>query len=388
MYTIKLLNRIAQVGLNRLPDGFAVDSEAANPDGILVRSAAMHDMVFGDRLLAIARAGAGTNNIPIDRCAEEGIVVFNTPGANANAVKELAVAALLMASRDLTGGNAWVRAVAAEGKDDVAKAVEKGKSAFAGPEIRNKTLGVIGLGAIGGMVANAGYALHMDVVGYDPYLSVSSALRLSRAVKVVKSIEALCAECDYISIHVPYTPETKHTINAKLIDGMKDGVRIINLARGELVDDEAMIAALECGKVARYVTDFPNNRNTLAKNVVALPHLGASTPESEDNCAVMAANELADYLLNGNIANSVNMPACEMARSGVVRLCVLHRNVPNMLASFLALLSAEGANVENMVSKSRGDWAYTMIDFAAEIPAGATDQIHAMDGVVRLRTLR
>ncbi len=388
MYTIKLLNRIAQVGLDRLPDGFAVDSEAANPDGILVRSAAMHDMVFGDRLLAIARAGAGTNNIPIDRCAEEGIVVFNTPGANANAVKELAVAALLMASRDLTGGNAWVRAVAAEGKDDVAKAVEKGKSAFAGPEIRNKTLGVIGLGAIGGMVANAGYALHMDVVGYDPYLSVSSALRLSRAVKVVKSIEALCAECDYISIHVPYTPETKHTINAKLIDGMKDGVRIINLARGELVDDEAMIAALECGKVARYVTDFPNNRVTLAKNVVALPHLGASTPESEDNCAVMAANELADYLLNGNIANSVNMPACEMARSGVVRLCVLHRNVPNMLASFLALLSAEGANVENMVSKSRGDWAYTMIDFAAEIPAGATDQIHAMDGVVRLRTLR
>ena len=388
MYTIKPLNRIAQVGLNRLPDGFAVDSEAANPDGILVRSAAMHDMVFGDRLLAIARAGAGTNNIPIDRCAEEGIVVFNTPGANANAVKELAVAALLMASRDLTGGNAWVRAVAAEGKDDVAKAVEKGKSAFAGPEIRNKTLGVIGLGAIGGMVANAGYALHMDVVGYDPYLSVSSALRLSRAVKVVKSIEALCAECDYISIHVPYTPETKHTINAKLIDDMKDGVRIINLARGELVDDEAMIAALECGKVARYVTDFPNNRITLAKNVVALPHLGASTPESEDNCAVMAANELADYLLNGNIANSVNMPACEMARSGVVRLCVLHRNVPNMLASFLALLSAEGANVENMVSKSRGDWAYTMIDFAAEIPAGATDQIHAMDGVVRLRTLR
>ena len=388
MYTIKLLNRIAQAGLNRLPDGFAVDSEAANPDGILVRSAAMHDMVFGDRLLAIARAGAGTNNIPIDRCAEEGIVVFNTPGANANAVKELAVAALLMASRDLTGGNAWVRAVAAKGKDDVAKAVEKGKSAFAGPEIRNKTLGVIGLGAIGGMVANAGYALHMDVVGYDPYLSVSSALRLSRAVKVVKSIEALCAECDYISIHVPYTPETKHTINAKLIDGMKDGVRIINLARGELVDDEAMIAALECGKVARYVTDFPNNRITLAKNVVALPHLGASTPESEDNCAVMAANELADYLLNGNIANSVNMPACEMARSGVVRLCVLHRNVPNMLASFLALLSAEGANVENMVSKSRGDWAYTMIDFAAEIPAGATDQIHAMDGVVRLRTLR
>ena len=388
MYTIKLLNRIAQVGLDRLPDGFAVDSEAANPDGILVRSAAMHDMVFGDRPLAIARAGAGTNNIPIDRCAEEGIVVFNTPGANANAVKELAVAALLMASRDLTGGNAWVRAVAAEGKDDVAKAVEKGKNAFAGPEIRNKTLGVIGLGAIGGMVANAGYALHMDVVGYDPYLSVSSALRLSRAVKVVKSIEALCAECDYISIHVPYTPETKHTINAKLIDGMKDGVRIINLARGELVDDEAMIAALECGKVARYVTDFPNNRITLAKNVVALPHLGASTPESEDNCAVMAANELADYLLNGNIANSVNMPACEMARSGVVRLCVLHRNVPNMLASFLALLSAEGANVENMVNKSRGDWAYTMIDFAAEIPAGATDQIHAMDGVVRLRTLR
>ena len=388
MYSILPLNKIAQIGLDQLPaDQFVVDNAAENPDGILVRSAAMHDMTFGDNLLAIARAGAGTNNIPVDRCAEEGIVVFNTPGANANAVMELSVAALLMASRDLTGGNAWVRGVAEAGDQDVAKAVEKGKSAFVGPEIRNKTLGVIGLGAIGGKVANAGYALHMNVIGYDPYLSVASALELSRAVKVVKTIEELVAQCDYISIHVPYMDSTKHTINEALINQMKDGVRILNLARGELVDDDAMIAALESGKVAKYVTDFPNNKITLAKNVVALPHLGASTPESEDNCAVMAAEEITDYILNGNIRNSVNMPACEMARSGVVRLCVLHRNVPNMLSSFLSALSADGANVENMVNKSRGDWAYTMIDFADEIPAAAVEHVRAMDGVVRVRTL-
>ena len=387
MYTVKTLNNIAQVGLDRLPEGCTVDNSCENPDGILVRSAAMHDMAFGDRLLAIARAGAGTNNIPIDRCSEEGIVVFNTPGANANAVTELSIAALMMASRDLTGGCEWVRGVASQGDQDVAKAVEKGKSAFVGPEIRNKTLGVIGLGAIGVQVANAGYALHMDVIGYDPYLSVASALRLSRAVKVVKSLEELCAACDYISIHVPYTADTRHTINAALISQMKDGVRVINLARGDLVDDEAMIAALESGKVARYVTDFPNNQITLAKNVVALPHLGASTPESEDNCAVMAAEELSDYLLNGNIRNSVNMPACEMARSGIVRLCVLHRNVPNMLASFLTVLSSKGANVENMVNKSRGDWAYTMIDFSHELPASAVALVREMDGVIRLRML-
>ncbi len=387
MYTIKTLNNIAQVGLDRLPEYCTVDNACENPDGILVRSAAMHDMVFGDKLLAIARAGAGTNNIPLERCSENGIVVFNTPGANANAVKELAIAALMMASRDLTGGYEWVRSIAAKGDEDVAKAVEKGKSVFVGPEILNKTLGVIGLGAIGVQVANAGYALHMDVVGYDPYLSVASALRLSRAVKVVKTLEELCACCDYISIHVPYNDSTRHTINADLISQMKDGVRIINLARGELVDDEAMIEALESGKVARYVTDVPNNRITLVKNVVALPHLGASTPESEDNCAVMAAEELADYLRNGNIRNSVNMPACEMTRSGIVRLCILHRNVPNMIASFLAVLSAEGANIENMVNKSRGDWAYTMIDFAHEVPPSAVDHVREMEGVVRLRIL-
>ena len=387
MYSVKTLNNIAQIGLDHLPETCTVDNACENPDGILVRSAAMHDIVFGNKLLAIARAGAGTNTIPIDRCSEEGIVVFNTPGANANAVKELGIAALMMASRDLTGGYEWVRNVARAGDQDVAKAVEKGKSAFVGPEIRNKTLGVIGLGAIGVQVANAGYALHMDVIGYDPYLSVASALRLSRAVKVVKTLEELCAVCDYISIHVPYTAETKHTINEALIGHMKDGVRVINLARGELVDDDAMIAALESGKVARYVTDFPNNKITLAKNVVALPHLGASTPESEDNCAVMAAEELADYLINGNIRNSVNMPACEMARSGIVRLCVLHRNVPNMLASFLTVLSSEGANVENMVNKSRGDWAYTMIDFAHEVPPSAVEHVREMNGVIRLRML-
>ena len=387
MYTIQTLNKIAPVGLARFPAGFTVDNACTDPDGILVRSAAMHEMDFNPNLLAIARAGAGTNNIPLARCAEAGIVVFNTPGANANAVTELAIAALLAASRDLTGGNAWIRAVAAAGNEDVAKAVEKGKSAYAGPELRSKRLGVIGLGAIGVQVANAGYALHMDVMGYDPYLSVNSALRLSRAVQVVPTLEELCAACDYITIHVPYNEQTKHTIDARLLSGMKDGVRIINLARGELVDDEAMIAALESGKVARYVTDFPNNRITLAKNVVAFPHLGASTPESEDNCAIMAVQELTDYLCNGNIRNSVNMPACEMARSGVVRLCILHRNVPNMIASFLSVLAADGANVENMVNKSRGDWAYTMIDFSDALPAAAPAQVRAMDGVVRLRIL-
>ena len=335
------------------------------------------------------RAGAGTNNIPLARCAEAGIVVFNTPGANANAVTELAIAALLLASRDITGGNHLdSRRRRLQATRTSPKPVEKGKSAFAGPELRSKTSGR----HRPGRHRRAGRptpvsALHMDVMGYDPYLSVNSALRLSRAVQVVTTLEELCAACDYITIHVPYNEQTKHTIDTRLLSGMKDGVRIINLARGELVDDEAMIAALESGKVARYVTDFPNNRITLAKNVVAFPHLGASTPESEDNCAIMAVQELTDYLCNGNIRNSVNMPACEMARSGVVRLCILHRNVPNMIASFLSVLAADGANVENMVNKSRGDWAYTMIDFSDALPAAALAQVRAMDGVVRLRIL-
>lgn len=381
------LNKIAACGTDRLGAGYTVTDVLDTADGVMVRSAAMHDMALPQSLLAIARAGAGVNNIPVDKCSDAGIVVFNTPGANANAVKELVIAGLLLSSRKVVPAIAWAKTLKGEG-DMVGKLVEKGKSAFAGPEIAGKKLGVIGLGAIGVLVANAARALGMEVYGYDPFLSVDTAWKLSRDVHHAVDLETIYKECDYITVHVPLLPDTKGMLNADAFAVMKDGVRVLNFARDGLVNSADMLAALESGKVAAYVVDFPTEEMLDVENVIAIPHLGASTPESEDNCAVMAANELADYLLNGNIANSVNMPACEMARSGVVRLCVLHRNVPNMLASFLALLSAEGANVENMVSKSRGDWAYTMIDFAAEIPAGATDQIHAMDGVVRLRTLR
>lgn len=387
MYTIQTLNKISHLGLDRLTArGFLIDDAASSPEGILVRSAAMHAMVFPSSLLGIARAGAGVNNIPLDRCAEEGIVVFNTPGANANAVKELVVGGMIMASRDVMGGSQWVREQVKAGVD-VTTVVEKGKAAYVGPEITGKTLGVIGLGAIGVLVANVACAMGMEVVGYDPYLSVSTALRLDRNVTVVQTLDELAAASDYITIHVPYNDETKHTINAQLIAKMKNGVRILNLARGELVCDEDMLAALEADKVACYVTDFPNNRIALAKNVLPLPHLGASTPESEDNCAVMAADELADYLLNGNIRNSVNLPDCEMARSGAVRLCIIHRNVPNMLSTFLAELSAEGANIENMVNKSRGKYAYTMIDFAERVPEKALEFVRTMPDVLRLRVI-
>lgn len=387
MYTIQTLNKISALGLDRLKNrGFTIDDGASSPEGILVRSAKLHDAAFPSSLLAIARAGAGVNNIPLERCAEEGIVVFNTPGANANAVKELVIGGMIMASRDVMGGSQWVREQVKAGVD-VTSVVEKGKAAYVGPEITGKTLGVIGLGAIGVLVANVAAAMGMEVVGYDPYLSVSTALRLDRSVSVVQTLDALAAVSDYITIHVPYNDETKHTIHAGLIAGMKDGVRILNLARGELVNDDDMLAALEADKVACYVTDFPNNKIALAKNVLPLPHLGASTPESEDNCAVMAADELADYLLNGNIRNSVNLPACEMARSGAVRLCIVHRNVPNMLSSFLAELSAEGANVENMVNKSRGKYAYTMIDFAEEVPEKALAFVRSMPDVLRLRVI-
>ncbi len=387
MYTIQTLNKISSLGLDRLTNrGFAIDDAASSPEGILVRSAKLHDTVFPSSLLAIARAGAGVNNIPLERCAEEGIVVFNTPGANANAVKELVIGGMIMASRDVMGGSAWVREQVASGVD-VTTVVEKGKAAYVGPEITGKTLGVIGLGAIGVLVANVAAAMGMEVVGYDPYLSVSTALRLDRSVAVVQTLDELAVASDYITIHVPYNDETKDTINAVLIAKMKDGVRILNLARGELVNDDDILAALESGKVACYVTDFPNNKIALAKNVLPLPHLGASTPESEDNCAVMAADELADYLLNGNIRNSVNLPACEMARSGAVRLCIIHRNVPNMLSSFLAELSAEGANIENMVNKSRGKYAYTMIDFAEDVPEMALEFVRGMPDVLRLRVI-
>ncbi len=388
MFQVKTMNSISKAGLCRLPeDMYTVGSDLNNEDAILVRSAKLHDYPFPENLLAIARAGAGTNNIPVDRCAESGIVVFNTPGANANAVKELALCAMLLASRDIAGGIAWVREQAKNPDVDVAAAVEKGKSAFVGPEIYRKTLGVVGLGAIGALVCNIALNMGMEVYGCDPFLSVDAALRLDRHVKVVKDVNELYRNADYVTIHVPYNATTKHTINDKAIANMKDGVRIINLARGELVDDEAMKAALASGKVARYVTDFPNSNITNVPGVVPIPHLGASTPESEDNCAQMAADELKDYLENGNIRNSVNYPSVGMDRSGVQRICVFHKNIPAVLSSLTGQLSGDGINVENMTNKSKGEYAYTMVDISAPASEVALTHIRGINGVLRVRVI-
>ena len=388
MFKIKTMNKISPKGLAELPtDSYIVGDDVMNEDGILVRSAKLHEYPFPENLWAIARAGAGTNNIPVDRCSEAGIVVFNTPGANANAVKELVLCAMLVASRDVMGGSAWVREQAQTEGVDVAATVEKGKAAFVGPELYRKTLGVIGLGAIGALVCNIGLDLGMDVYGYDPYLSVDAALRLDRHVHVVKDIAELYKVSDYITIHVPYMDETRHTIDADALAAMKDGVRVINLARGELVDDDAMIAALESGKAACYVTDFPNNKITLAKHVVAIPHLGASSPESEENCAVMAAQEVRGYLENGNIKNSVNFPNVEMERTGVQRLCVIHRNIPAMLANITRQLSEDGVNVPNMTNKSKGDYAYTIVDVDSPVTDEAIADLKAIPGIIRMRLI-
>ena len=388
MFKIKTMIKISPKGLAELPtDSYIVGDDVMNEDGILVRSAKLHEYPFPENLRAIARAGAGTNNIPVDRCSEAGIVVFNTPGANANAVKELVLCAMLVASRDVMGGSAWVREQAQTEGVDVAATVEKGKAAFVGPELYRKTLGVIGLGAIGALVANVALSLGMEVYGYDPYLSVDAALRLDRHVHVVKDIAELYKVSVYITIHVPYMDETRHTIDADALAAMKDGVRVINLARGELVDDDAMIAALESGKAACYVTDFPNNKITLAKHVVAIPHLGASSPESEENCAVMAAQELRDYLENGNIKNSVNFPNVEMERTGVQRLCVIHRNIPAMLANITRQLSEDGVNVPNMTNKSKGDYAYTIVDVDSPVTDEAIADLKAIPGIIRMRLI-
>ncbi len=387
MYNIKTMNKIAAVGLDRLPAGtYAVGDAVENEDAILVRSAKLLDYPFPEKLWAIARAGAGVNNIPVDKCSEAGIVVFNTPGANANAVKELVICALLLASRDVLGGAEWVKAQAASGVE-VADVVEKGKSAFVGPELYRKTLGVVGLGAIGALVANIALSLGMEVYGYDPYLSVDAALRLDRHIKVVKELDTLYANADYVTLHLPYMEATKNTVNAAAIARMKDGVRIVNLARGGLVNDGDLIAALESGKVACYATDFPNNRLLAAPHVAALPHLGASTPESEDNCAVMAADELKDYLENGNIKNSVNFPNVIMERSGVQRLCVIHRNVPAVIAQITTQLGADGVNVENLTNKSKGEYAYTMVDAGAVVDERSIENIRRVPGVIRMRVI-
>ncbi len=377
---IKLLNKIAACGTDEFGAGYEVGENVENENAIMVRSAAMHDMEFGKELEAIARAGAGVNNIPLDKCAEQGIVVFNTPGANANGVKELAVASLLLASRNIVDGIQWANTLT----EDVAKSVEKGKSKFAGCEIKGKTLGVIGLGAIGGLVANAARELGMKVVGCDPYMTVNAAWKLSRGVKGADNYEEIYKTADYITLHVPATPQTKNMINAETLAIMKDDVRIINLSRADLVDAEAMKAAIESGKVAKYVTDFPTEATVNQPGIITIPHLGASTEESEDNCAVMAAHELIDYLEDGNIVNSVNYPAVAMPRSGEARLVVLHRNQPEMLTKITSVISADGINIENMASRSKGDYACALLDCACKVTDAQVADIASIDGVIRV----
>ncbi len=386
MYKIKTYNKISKIGLEVFDDKYTIGDEVENADGAIVRSAALHDVEFPASLQAIARAGAGTNNIPIDRCSEQGIVVFNTPGANANAVKELVLAGLLIGSRRVISAIDWAKTLKGNGAE-VGKMVEKGKSAFAGPEIKGKSLGVIGLGAIGVMVANAANHLGMTVYGYDPYLSVKSAWNLNHNAVHINDIKEIFQKCDYISVHVPLTDSTKNLINAESIAMMKDGVRILNFARGALVNDADMIAALESGKVASYVTDFPTDELIGVDGVIAIPHLGASTPESEDNCATMAAHELIDYIENGNIVNSVNLPEITMPRSGDKRVCVIHRNIPNVLTSITSIIAQDGINIENMLNKSRGEYAYTMIDTGDGDYDKMYDEINAVEGVIRVRVI-
>ncbi len=388
MYNIQTLNKIASCGTDVFDKAkYTVADTQANPDAIMVRSAAMHDMEFGSNLLAIARAGAGVNNIPVEKCAEQGICVFNTPGANANAVKELVIAGLLLSSRKLADALAWVPSLKNEG-DQVGKLVEKGKSQFAGPEIQGKTLGIIGLGAIGILVANAAVSLGMKVVGTDPFLSVNAALKLSRKVSVVPSQKEVFECCDYLTIHVPFNADTKGFINSEAISTMKDGVRILNFARGELVDTPSILSALESGKVACYVTDFPSAEVIGAKNVVALPHLGASTPESEDNCAVMAAEELIDYIENGNIRNSVNLPNAEMVATGE-KICIIQKNVPDTMSKISSTLGTAGINIENMISNSKKDFAYTVIDATGKsVDADTESKLASVENVIRVRVIR
>ena len=384
-YNIKTMNGISDLGLSKFGSSYEIDAEGALPDAMVVRSAALCDMQFPESLLSIARAGAGVNNIPVERCAEEGIVVFNTPGANANAVKELAITALLLSSRKIVEGVNWARTL--EG-DDVEKQVEKGKSKFVGPEIRDKKLGVIGLGAIGVMVANAAVNLDMEVHGFDPYISVDHAWGLSRMVKRAADLKELLRECDYISLHVPLTNETKGMFNEQLFSQMKPGMRILNFSRGELVNDTDIIAALGSGVVNTYITDFPSARLLHVPGVIPVPHLGASTPESEDNCAVMAAKQTKDFLENGNILNSVNYPACDMGVSQVKhRITIAHKNIPNMLGQISAVLSNQGANIENMINRSRGDYAYTMLDFEDVITDDNVNRIKNIEGVLRVRVI-
>ena len=385
MYKYYCLNPISNVGLDKFTDEYAPASDAKGADAILVRSAAMHEMEFDKSLKAIGRAGAGVNNIPLEKCAEQGIVVFNTPGANANGVKELVIAGLLLASRDIIGGINWVQENEEDG--NIAKDAEKAKKAFAGCEIEGKKLGVIGLGAIGVLVANAATNLGMDVYGYDPYVSVDSAWRLSRSIHHAKSVDELYKECDYITIHVPALPDTKGMIDKNAIDLMKDGVVVLNFARDVLVNSEAMVDALISGKVKRYVTDFPTPEIAGVKNAIVIPHLGASTEESEDNCAKMAVQELRDFLENGNIKNSVNYPSCDMGVKDKTRITIMHRNIPNMIGQFTALLAKDNVNIDDMTNKNSGAYAYTMMDVYSEVGSEVVDGLEAIEGVLKVRVI-
>lgn len=386
MYNIKTYNKISAVGLNEFTADYTVGDEVENPVGAIVRSAALHDEVFPKSLLAIARAGAGTNNIPIERCSDEGIIVFNTPGANANAVKELVIAGLLLSSRKVIPAIEWAKTLKGNG-DQVGKMVEKGKSAFAGPEIRGKSIGVIGLGAIGVLVANAANSLGMKVYGYDPYLSLQNAWNLSHNVKQAADLKEIYENCDYISLHIPLTKDTKGTINENTLSMMKDGVRILNFARDGLVNSTDMIVALEQGKVASYVVDFPTDEMIGVNGVICIPHLGASTPESEENCAEMAAKQLVDYIENGNITNSVNIPNISMPRSGEKRICIIHKNVPNMLTAITTIFAKDSINIENLLNKSKGDIAYTMLDVNDVEPDVIMNDLLAVDGIIRVRII-
>lgn len=382
MFKYNCLNAISEAGLKSLSSDFVKTDDVNEAEAILVRSAAMHDMEFSDNLLAIARAGAGVNNIPLDKCAEKGIVVFNTPGANANGVKELVIAAMILTSRNLIAANGWVN----ENKDDenIGKTMEKAKSKFAGREVKGKKLGVIGLGAIGVLVANAASSLGMEVIGCDPFLSVQNALNLSRKVKLVKEREEVFRTCDYITVHVPLLDDTKEMINADTISMMKDGVIILNFARDLLVKEDAVIEGLASGKIAGYATDFPSVKLANTKGVVAFPHLGASTTESEDNCAVMAAAEITDYLENGNIRNSVNFPACDMGVcSQAGRIAVLHKNVPNIISGLTTVFGQSGINIDKMMNQSRGEYAYSIIDIDKAGAKDIADEIATKEGILK-----
>ena len=387
MFKYNCLNAISEEGLKNFTTDYVATDNTAEADAILVRSAAMHDMEFSDNLLAIARAGAGVNNIPLNKCADQGIVVFNTPGANANGVKELVMAAMILASRDIIGGNKWVE----ENKEDenIGKTMEKAKSKFAGKEIKGKKLGVIGLGAIGVLVANAAVGMGMDVVGCDPFLSVTNALHLSRSVSIVNDREEVFRTCDYITVHVPLLDDTKEMINKNTISMMKDGVVILNFARDLLVSEEDVIEALGTGKIAKYATDFPSVKLAHTAGCIAFPHLGASTLESEDNCAVMAVAEIKDYLENGNIRNSVNFPPCDMGVSKTPgRIAVLHKNVPNIISSLTTVFGKEGINIENMINQSRGDYAYTLLDVDRADAIEIAKEISSKEGILKVRVIK